>query len=102
MLYPEDYVNAGIPTLFNRYGLAVTRLAAILSSLATVVLMAAAFNRLSFSVPAFALLIAIGLGQVGLACYNGVRSSPQAISALFKYSSIFMLAALLLLAFGRL
>jgi heme o synthase len=100
MLYSEDYLNAGVPTFLNVYGLAAMRAAVALSSLLTVILMATAFGRLNHSLVGFAILGASGLGLVGLALFAWVRSSRQVVGLLYKYSSFYMLAAMLLLSFA--
>lgn len=102
MLYPDDFVNAGIPTFLNVYGQAATFAAVAFSSLLTVVLMAAAFGRLSLSGVALAISIVSGIGLVGLAMYAWKCSAQKAVSVLYKYSSFYMLAAMLLLMTGLL
>jgi protoheme IX farnesyltransferase len=100
--HSEDYLNAGVPTFLNVYGLAATKATIALSGLLTVILMAAAFSQLNLSVPVMAILGGSGLGLVGLAGYVWVRSSPWAVGVLYKYSSFFMLAAMLLLSLAGL
>ena len=102
MLYPADYLNAGVPTFLNGYGLSATRAAVALSSLFTVLLTAAAFRWLNFSLPVLAILGITSFGLVGLAFYAWVRSSRQVVSVLYKYSSFYMLTTMLLLAFAAL
>ena len=102
MLYPADYLNAGVPTFLNGYGLTATLAAVALSSLLTGLSMAAAFSRLNLSLPVLTILGACGLGLVGLAFYAWARSSQQVIGILYKYSSFYMLAAMLLLSLGML
>jgi protoheme IX farnesyltransferase len=97
MLHSEDYLNASIPTFLNVYGLASTRATVVISSLFAVTLMGAAFVRLSLPLPVIAILIVSSLGLVGLASYVWARSSRQAVAVLYKYSSFYMLAAMLLL-----
>jgi protoheme IX farnesyltransferase len=102
MLYSEDYLNAGVPTFLNIYGMTATRSAVAVSSVLTVLLTAAAFDRLGFSPAVLAILGASGLGLVGMALSSLARSSRQADGALYKYSSIYMLAVMLLLSFAAL
>jgi heme o synthase len=97
MLYSEDYINAGVPTFINVYGLATTRAFVALSSLSSAILMAAAFIRLDLSLPVYAILGVSSLGLVGLAVYVWTWSSQKAVGALYKYSSFYMLAAMVLL-----
>jgi protoheme IX farnesyltransferase len=102
MLYSEDYLNAGVPTFLNIYGLTATRSAVAVSSVLTVLLTAAAFDRLGFSLAVLAILGASGLGLVGMALYGLARSSNTTDRVLYKYSSIYMLAVMLLLVFAAL
>ena len=102
MLYSEDYLHAGVPTFINVYGLASTRAFVALSSLLSVILMAAAFVQLAPSLPVYAILAACSLGLVGLAFYVWAWSSQQAVGILYKYSSFYMLAAMILLVFAGL
>ena len=97
MLYSDDFLNAGIPTFLNVYGLTTTRAAVAFSSLFSVILMGAAFVQLGLSLPVVAVLAVSSLGLVGLAVYVWARSSRQAVGILYKYSSFYMLAAMLLL-----
>ena len=97
MLHSEDYLNAGVPTFLNVYGLATTRATVAFSSLLSVILMAAAFVRLNPSLAIFAILGVSSLGLVGLAFFVWARSFQPAVGALYKYSSFYMLAAMLLL-----
>lgn len=102
MLYSEDYLNAGVPTFLNIYGLATTRTTVALSSLLTVLLTAAAFDRLGFSTAVLAILGASGLGLVGMALYGLARSSNTTDRVLYKYSSIYMLGVTMLLVLAAL
>ncbi len=100
MLYSEDYLNASIPTFLNVYGLASTRATVVIASLFAVILMGTAFVRLSLPLPEIAILIVSSMGLVGLASYVWARSSRQAVAVLYKYSSFYMLAVMLLLLLG--
>jgi len=102
MLHAEDYLNAGVPTFLNVYGLATTRATVAFSSFLSILLMGAAFVRLNLSLPVLAILGISSLGLVGLAFYVWVRSSQQAVGALYKYSSFYMLAAMVLLLLAAL
>ncbi len=102
MLYSGDYLKAGIPTFLNVYGPTAARAAVALSTLFTVLLMATAFGWLSASIPVIAILCISGLGLVGLAFYAWWGSSEKAVRALNKYSSIYMLVAMLLLSLAML
>ena len=102
MLYSSDYLYAGIPSFLNTFGLAATRATLALSSLITIILMEAAFILLNYPLLAIAIISTIGFGQMGLAFYSWARYSRKIISALYKYSSLYMLISMLLLAFASL
>jgi protoheme IX farnesyltransferase len=98
--FADDYRNAGVPTFYNAYGWTATRLSMAFSSLGTALLMTGAFALLRFSLPLFAVLIAISLVQVVLALNASARISKGAFLSLYKYSSLYMLAVMLLLCLG--
>ena len=102
MLYPADYLEAGIPTFPYRYGSTATHLMVMLSCLLTAVLMVVLSNRLDLHWLVVAFFSASGLGLVGLAFYSWMRVSKQAVAILFKYSSFYMLAGMLLLSLAGL
>lgn len=95
--FADDYHAAGVPTFYSAYGIAAARLAMVASGLATAVLMAAAFAWLRFPSLLLAIVIAGSLGLAGLALRAAVRVSQQAFLALYKFSSLYMLAVMLLL-----
>lgn len=95
--FADDYRTAGVPTFYNAYGLATARLAMVASGLVTAVLMAAAFAWLRFPIPLLVILIAGSLGLAGLSVRAAVRVSKQGFLALYKFSSLYMLAVMLLL-----
>jgi protoheme IX farnesyltransferase len=98
--FADDYLMAGVPTFHNAYGWTATRLAMSFSSLSTAVLMVGALYWLGYPLPLLAVLIAGSLGLIALSVRASLRISKQAFLALYKYSSLYMLAAMLLLCFG--
>lgn len=96
-LYADDYRQAGVPTFLSVYGLTATRLAVALSSLLSVLLMEAGFAWLGLPLLELAALGIVGLGLLGLALYAWRRPSRNAIAVQFKYSTLYMLVAMLLL-----
>ena len=100
ILYSDDFLNAGIPTFLNVYGLPTALAVVMLSSLLAVVLMAAAFGWLHLSLALLVISGTSGLGLVGLALYIWRRSARQTVRVLYKYSSFYMLVAMLLLLIG--
>ncbi len=97
LLYSTEYLNAGIPTFANVYGKGITRLAVLVSSLLTSGLMGAAFLFLGFSIPILAALAAACIILISMALFDMLSPSTRAALTLYKYSSIFMLAVMLLL-----
>ena len=102
MLYSADYINAGIPTFINVYGLAVTRAAVAFSSILTAILMVAAAGCLNLPLAVLVIFSAGGLGWIGLAFYTWVHSSQDAVNLLYKCSSFYMLISMLLLSLATL
>jgi len=97
MLYSKDFLQAGVPTFINVYGLPLTRAFVALSSLAAIILMGLPFVMLHFSLPVIVILGAGSLGLVGMAFYVWILSAKRAVATLYRYSSFYMLAAMLLL-----
>jgi heme o synthase len=99
MLHSEEFLQAGVPVFLNVFGLPATRRAITLSSLFTLAVVTGAFAQLGLSMPVQAVLWLGGLGLLALAIFNWRRSSRRGILTLYKYSSIYLLAVTLLLAF---
>jgi protoheme IX farnesyltransferase len=97
-LFSEDFRKAGVPSFFNVYGFTATHFVIVFSSIGTVLLMGLAFGLLNYSILVLTLIIAGGLGLQGMAIYIWVRPSRQAVISLYKYSSLYMLFAMLLLS----
>jgi protoheme IX farnesyltransferase len=98
VLHAEDFLEAGVPTFPAAYGSQATRAIVTLSSLASLGLMTAAFIQLGPSRLVVTGLALCGVGLVGLMTHPRGWASPKSVLVLYKYSSIFMLAAMLLLA----
>ena len=99
MLYSKDFLHAGVPVFLNVYGLSATHAAITFSGLLTWLAVTGAFARIGPSLPAQIILGLSGLGLLGLAVYAWARSSRRIILVLYKYSSIYLLAVMLLLGF---
>lgn len=98
MLYAEDYLRAGVPVFPNVYGPTGTYAAVVVSDLLTAALTATAFVYLDFPPALLSLLIAGSAGLVGLAIFAWTHPGRQAVAALYKYSSVYMLVITALLA----
>jgi protoheme IX farnesyltransferase len=97
MLHQEDFQRAGVPTFWNVYGATATYTGVMLSSLLTAGMMAAGFALLGLSILKMAVLVTGSLGLVGLSVAAWVHPGREAVARLYKYSSYYMLAAMLLL-----
>lgn len=100
MKYLEDYRRAGIPTFPSRYGFHVTRWIIALSSFGA---------TLSIGIGSFALGLAGGLlwilagfsiGILSLALLSLLRPSEKTNLDLFKFASLYLAGAMILLIFG--
>jgi protoheme IX farnesyltransferase len=101
-LYSADYRNAGVPTFMNKYGMAATYFMMTLSNLLVALLIMVVCAQLGLSVSSLAFLFAASLGLVSLGVLVWLNPSQKLISVLYKYSSLYMLASMLLLSLSRL
>jgi protoheme IX farnesyltransferase len=95
--HAEDYDRAGVPTLPARYGARAARLLVTLSSAGAGLAMAAAAALIGLAWGYLRLLALLSLGLLGLAILGAARPSPRLNLGLYKYASLYMLGALLLL-----
>ncbi len=102
ILYSEDYVNAGVPTMLSAYGWAATHRLVILSSLFTSILMTVIYSWLRPPGVALWMEFVACAGLSGMAIFAWARPVRRAIASLYRVSSIFMLGSMLLLALASL
>lgn len=100
MRYFSDYQNARIPTFPSAYGFDITRKTIVVSSVLATLAMGVAAVWIGITAGALRLLVVLGTGLLLLALTTLVRPSDKANFSLFKYASLYMLIAMLLLAFG--
>jgi protoheme IX farnesyltransferase len=100
MLHAEDYRSGGVPTFPACYGGAATRHTIALASLLAAAAMSAALIGVGAAWWAVGLLLALGAGLLGLAAMVWRSASGRWLARLYKYASIYMLGAMLLLAAG--
>lgn len=100
MRYFEDYQAACIPTLPATHGFQATRFTIAISSILAAVAMGLAAYWVGISVGALSLLAVLGTGLLILALTSVARPSDKLNFSLFKYASVYMLGAMLLLAFS--
>jgi len=97
ILNAKDYLNAGIPTFINSYGRTFTQVVIIISTLLEVILLALGFAWLGFPAIILAILVLFGIAIIIVALLAWKNPSPLMILKNYKYSSIYMLAVMLLL-----
>ncbi len=100
MIYYEDYHRAGIPTFPSVYGFEYTRLIIFVSSIGTAVSVSIGFLSLGMSWGYMRLLAVLTVGFIGLAIFTLVKHSQKTNFGLFKYASLYMLGAMLMIILG--
>jgi heme o synthase len=98
MRYFEDYQGAGLPTFPKSYGFPATRLTIAVASVLAGLAMGAAALGLGLTQGTLNLLGLLSGGLLTLAVYSLLRPSDKANFALFKYASIYMMCAMVLIA----
>ena len=102
MRYFEDYARAGVPTFPSTYGNRKTQLIIALSSVGAAAAIALGIFSLGLSWGYMRLLVVLTVGLVGLALLSVFRPSEQVNFGLFKYASVFMLGAMIMVVAGAL
>jgi protoheme IX farnesyltransferase len=97
MRYSEDYRQAGIPTFPSKYGERVTRLTIALSSVLAALTMGVAAYGVGMTVGYLRILIVLSAGLLFLAISSTSSPSEKLNFGLFKYASLYMLSAMLLM-----
>jgi protoheme IX farnesyltransferase len=98
MRYYDDYKAAHVPTITSTYGFTFTRIMIAISSALAALAMGLAAFWVGSSAGALSLLIVLGTGLLILALTSVARPSDKLNFRLFKYASIYMLSAMVLLA----
>lgn len=96
MRYDQDYRAAGVPTFVSTYGLGVTRAAIAASSLLAALAMGISAWGIGMSWGYLRLLGVLSMGLFVLAFAILLRPSERVNFGLFKYASLYMLLAMLL------
>ena len=94
--YAQDYLEAGIPTFPSVYGVKTTRLVISLASVLAAVSMGVAAVGIGLDSGYLHLLATLSSGLLLLAVGGALRPSERINFALFKYASLYMLTAMLL------
>ncbi len=97
MKFAEDYAAAGVPTFPSTYGLEVTRITIAVSSVFAAVAMGAAAWGIGMTWGYLRLLGVLTFGLLMLAFAITFRPSERVNFGLFKYASMFMLGAMIMI-----
>ena len=98
MRHFDDYRAAGIPTFPAAYGFYATRVVIAISSLAAALVMAGVAATIGVQTGVMLLLGLLGFGLLALAILGVAHPSPRTSFALFKYASVYMLGAMVIVA----
>jgi len=96
MKFTKDYAAACIPTFPSMYGLGITRATIAISSILAAISMIVAACGIGMAWGFLRLLGVLSAGLLLLAVTVTLRPSERVSFGLFKYASIYMLAAMLL------
>ncbi|MDO9303503.1 MAG: heme o synthase, partial [Anaerolineales bacterium] len=99
MKYAKDYAAACVPTFPSTYGLDVTRATIAISSVLAALAMVIAGYGIGMNVGYLRLLVVLSTGLLVLAVTMMFKPSERVNFGLFKYASVYMLAAMILMMF---
>jgi protoheme IX farnesyltransferase len=99
MRYFQDYALAGVPTFPSAYGFAITRTTIAISSVLASLTMAISAYGVGMTWGYLRVLGVLSAGLFMLAVRSTVRPSERLNFGLFKYASLYMLSAMLLMIF---
>jgi protoheme IX farnesyltransferase len=97
MRYSEDYKKAGVPTFPSTYGFQTTRVVISISSVLAALAMGIAAYGVGLSWGFLRLIVVLSGGLLILAVGSMIRPSERTNFGLFKYASLYMLLAMMLL-----
>jgi len=100
MRYFADYHSAGVPTFPSTYGFGFTRATIATSSILAALAMGFAAWGIGMDWGFLRLLGVLSVGLLVLAIAVTVRPSERVSFGLFKYASVYMLAAMILVMIG--
>jgi protoheme IX farnesyltransferase len=98
--YLEDYRRAGVPTFPSVYGVRATRVSISVAVTVTAVVMLVSAGLSGVSTGGLLALGLLGLTLFVLAVLNAARWSPRLNLGLFKFASLYMLGAMVLMIVG--
>lgn len=97
MRYYDDYQTAGIPTFPSRYSFSFTRLMIAISSVLAAITMGLTAIGIGMTIGYLRLLIVLSFGLIFLALMSLIKPSEKINFGLFKYASLYMLSAMVLM-----
>ncbi|MDD2695882.1 MAG: heme o synthase [Anaerolineales bacterium] len=97
MKYHDDYQAAGVPTFPAQYGFQATRWVIAISSIGAALAMGFAAYGVGMTVGYLRLMAVLSGGLLLLAAGSTLRPSERINFGLFKYASLYMLSAMLLM-----
>ena len=97
MRYHEDYLSAGVPTFPQQFGFSNTRLIIAISSILAALTIGIAAIGIGITIGYLRLLIILSAGLIILAVYSLIKPSEKLNFGLFKYASLYMLSAMVLM-----
>ncbi len=97
MRYHEDYLSAGIPTFPQKLGFSNTRLIIAISSILAALTIGIAAIGIGITIGYLRLLVILSAGLIILAIISLVKPSEKLNFGLFKYASLYMLSAMVLM-----
>jgi len=97
MRYHEDYLSAGIPTFPQKFGFSNTRLIIAISSILAAITIGIAAIGIGITIGYLRLLIILSVGLILLAIFSLIKPSEKLNFGLFKYASLYMLSAMVLI-----
>ncbi len=95
--FAQDYQAAAVPVFPSTYGFQFTRLAIAVSSVIAALAMAAAALGIGMAWGYLRLIAVLSMGLLGLATAMFVRPSERVNFGLFKYASLFMVGAMVMI-----
>lgn len=98
MRYFDDYQKAKVPTFPSTYGFSATRLTIAVSSILAAISIGSAGLLIGMDWGFLRLLSVLAIGLILMAIISVFRPSDRVNFGLFKYASVYMLAAMILLS----
>lgn len=97
MRYASDYQAAGIPTFPSAYGVHLTRITIAVSSVLASLAMGLAAYGIGMTIGYLRILLVLSIGLLFLAGASVFRPTERTNFGLFKYASLYMLSAMILM-----